>query len=138
MTDPETVITRGEPMLALRRRRMAAAHPFLRGGFRPFFFGGLLGQVGRCDTSPELDRALATMNEGSVAPAPMATRHGYHILRLDRRAPGRQLPLERVSGWIEDHLRKTPRRRVIAQYLPLLAGTAKISGFDVAGADSPQ
>jgi uncharacterized protein involved in response to NO len=27
-------------MLALRRRRMAAAHPFFRGGFRPFFFGG--------------------------------------------------------------------------------------------------
>jgi uncharacterized protein involved in response to NO len=26
-------------MLALRKRRMAAAHPFLRGGFRPFFFG---------------------------------------------------------------------------------------------------
>ena len=27
-------------MLALRRARLAAAHPFLRGGFRPFFFGG--------------------------------------------------------------------------------------------------
>ena len=26
-------------MLALRKRRMAGAHPFLRGGFRPFFFG---------------------------------------------------------------------------------------------------
>lgn len=26
-------------MLALRKRRMATAHPFLRGGFRPFFFG---------------------------------------------------------------------------------------------------
>lgn len=25
-------------MLALRKRRLAAAHPFLRGGFRPFFF----------------------------------------------------------------------------------------------------
>ena len=34
------VTTRGEEMLALRRRRMAAAHPFFRGGFRPFFFGG--------------------------------------------------------------------------------------------------
>jgi len=34
------MITRGERMLALRRRRMAAAHPFLRGAFRPFFFGG--------------------------------------------------------------------------------------------------
>lgn len=32
--------TRGEQMLALRRRRMAAAHPFFRGGFRPFFFAG--------------------------------------------------------------------------------------------------
>lgn len=26
-------------MLALRKKRMAATHPFLRGGFRPFFFG---------------------------------------------------------------------------------------------------
>jgi len=34
------MITRGEQMLALRRSRMAATHPFLRGGFRPFFFGG--------------------------------------------------------------------------------------------------
>jgi len=32
--------TRGEAMLALRKARMAAAPPFLRGGFRPFFFGG--------------------------------------------------------------------------------------------------
>jgi len=32
-------VTRGEKMLALRKKRMAASHPFLRGGFRPFFFG---------------------------------------------------------------------------------------------------
>ena len=32
-------MTRGEQMLARRKRRMAASHPFLRGGFRPFFFG---------------------------------------------------------------------------------------------------
>jgi len=32
--------TRGEQMLALRRSRMAAAPAFLRGGYRPFFFGG--------------------------------------------------------------------------------------------------
>lgn len=32
--------TRGEQMLALRRARMAASPAFLRGGFRPFFFGG--------------------------------------------------------------------------------------------------
>ena len=32
--------TRGEKMLALRRAREAAAPAFLRGGYRPFFFGG--------------------------------------------------------------------------------------------------
>lgn len=32
--------TRGEQMLALRRSRMAASPPLLRGGFRPFFLGG--------------------------------------------------------------------------------------------------
>ena len=32
-------------MLALRKRRMAAAPPFLRGGFRPFFFGAGLWAV---------------------------------------------------------------------------------------------
>ena len=32
-------------MLALRRSRMAAAPAFLRGGFRPFFFGGALWAI---------------------------------------------------------------------------------------------
>jgi len=35
-------ITRGERMLALRKRRMADSHPFFRGGFRPFFASGAL------------------------------------------------------------------------------------------------
>ena len=36
-----TTTTRGDEMLALRKARMAAAPPILRGGFRPFFlFGG--------------------------------------------------------------------------------------------------
>jgi uncharacterized protein involved in response to NO len=37
--------TRGEQMLALRRARMAAAPPILRGGFRPFFLGGALWAI---------------------------------------------------------------------------------------------
>jgi uncharacterized protein involved in response to NO len=39
------VETRGEKMLALRKRRMAEAPAFLRGGFRPFFFGAALWAV---------------------------------------------------------------------------------------------
>lgn len=37
--------TRGERMQALRRARLAAAPPFLRGAFRPFFFGGAVWAV---------------------------------------------------------------------------------------------
>src|SRR6476661_2900452 len=40
MSSDANVVTRGDEMLALRRRRMAASHPFFRGGFRPFFFAG--------------------------------------------------------------------------------------------------
>ena len=40
-----SVPTRGEQMLALRYARMAAAPPFLRGGFRPFFFAGPLWAI---------------------------------------------------------------------------------------------
>ena len=45
MTEDHTTQTRGERMLALRRARMAASPPILRGGFRPFFFGGALWAV---------------------------------------------------------------------------------------------
>ena len=48
MSEPEgkqPIVTRGEEMLALRKRRWAATIPFLRGGFRPFFFGAALWAV---------------------------------------------------------------------------------------------
>jgi uncharacterized protein involved in response to NO len=44
-TAPTKNVTRGEQMLALRKRRWAATIPFLRGGFRPFFFGGAMWAV---------------------------------------------------------------------------------------------
>lgn len=99
--------------------------------------GGSLGQVSRGDTNPELEKAMATMEPGTIAPTPVASRHGYHILRLGRRDPARPLPLEQVGPWIENHLRKTSRRRAIAQYLQLLAGQARIEGFDIDAAQSP-
>lgn len=99
--------------------------------------GGFLGQVSRGDTNAELDRALAALEPGTIAPEPIASRHGYHILRLDRRAASQQLPLERVEQWIADHLRKTSRRRAIAQYLQLLAGQAEIRGVDLQAPQSP-
>lgn len=96
--------------------------------------GGSLGLVRKGDTNPEVERALATMEIGAIEL--VRSRHGYHVLRLDDRAPPNELPLEQAKGWIANHLRNTSKRRAIAQYLQLLAAGAKISGIEL-GADSP-
>ncbi len=97
--------------------------------------GGSLGLVRKGDTNPELERAMATMEVGSIEL--VSSRHGYHVLRLDDRAPAIRLPLEEATGWIAEHLRKTSKRRAIAQYIQLLAAGAKIEGIDLAAAESP-
>ena len=97
--------------------------------------GGSLGQVTKGDTNPELERALATVEEGAISI--VRSRHGIHILRLDRRVPGRLLPLETAGEWIASHLRKMSKRRAISQYLQLLTASASIEGIELAAADSP-
>lgn len=97
--------------------------------------GGSLGLVRKGDTNPELERAMATMDLGSIIL--VRSRHGYHVLRLDDRAPACELPLEQAKGWIAGHLKKSSKRRAIAQYLQLLTAQAKIKGIELAAADSP-
>jgi peptidyl-prolyl cis-trans isomerase C len=97
--------------------------------------GGSLGMVRKGDTNPELEQAMAVMDVGSTRL--VRSRHGYHVLRLDERAPATELPLEQAKGWIAEHLKKTSKRRAIAQYLQLLIARAKIKGIDLAAADSP-
>lgn len=97
--------------------------------------GGSLGLVRKGDTNAEVERALATMEVGSTIL--VSSRHGYHLLRLDDRAPAAELPLEQAKDWITEHLKKTSKRRAIAQYLQLLTARAKIKGIDLAAADSP-
>ena len=47
------------------------------------------------------------------------------------------MSLEQAKGWIAEHLKKSSKRRAIAQYLQLLAAGAKITGVELAAADSP-
>jgi peptidyl-prolyl cis-trans isomerase C len=97
--------------------------------------GGSLGLVRKGDTNAELEQAMAMMDVGEIRL--VRSRHGYHVLRLDDRAPATSLPLEQAKGWIAEHLRKSSKRRAIAQYLQLLTARARIQGIDLAAADSP-
>jgi peptidyl-prolyl cis-trans isomerase C len=97
--------------------------------------GGSLGQVTKGDTNPEVERAMAAMDVGSIRL--VESRHGYHVLRLDRRVAAKQLPFEQSMPWIENRLRTGSKRRAISQYLQLLAANASIEGIELAAADSP-
>ncbi len=98
--------------------------------------GGNLGQITSGQTTPEFEQALMALAPGQLCEAPVATRYGFHIIRLDRRHEGHVLPYEMVAARIADYLRESVRRRADAQYIARLVTAAKIEGIDLAGADA--
>jgi peptidyl-prolyl cis-trans isomerase C len=99
--------------------------------------GGNLGQITRGQTVPEFETFLFNLEPGQICPVPVKTRFGYHVLRLDRRIEGRELPFEAVRDKIADYLREHVWRRAISQYLQLLVGRAEIRGIELDGASTP-
>lgn len=99
--------------------------------------GGSLGQIGPGQTVPEFEVAVAAIPEGTIFPAPIESRYGLHIVAVDRRLPGRELPFDivrdRIAGWLEEKVRRT----AIRQYIGLLAGRARIEGIELAASASP-
>jgi peptidyl-prolyl cis-trans isomerase C len=98
--------------------------------------GGNLGQITAGETTPEFERALMGLAPGTIAPEPVATRYGFHIVRLSRKHEGRELPFELVADRIADYLNESVRRRATAQYIARLAGMAAIEGVELASAEA--
>ncbi len=99
--------------------------------------GGRLGQIAPGETTPEFETALNALEDGQVCPQPVPTRYGVHIVRLERKIAGDVLPFEQVRNRIAAHLEESAWRRAVAQYVALLAGQARIVGFDMPSATSP-
>jgi peptidyl-prolyl cis-trans isomerase C len=98
--------------------------------------GGNLGQITAGQTTPEFEKALLALRPGELCAEPVATRYGFHVIRLDRKHEGRALPYEAVAGHIADYLRESVRRRADAQYVARLVMAAQIEGVDLVGADA--
>ena len=99
--------------------------------------GGHLGQITRDQVTPEFAEALDGLQPGEIADAPVETRYGFHVIRLDRRIESRFLPFEAVRERIAAWLSESVWNRAAAQYISLLAGKATITGVDFGGADTP-
>lgn len=98
--------------------------------------GGNLGQIGAGQTTPEFEGALSTLVPGEMTSEPVETRYGLHIIRLDRKIEGQDLPFELVADRIAGYLRDCVNRRATAQYLARLVSRAEISGIALAGAEA--
>lgn len=98
--------------------------------------GGNLGQITTGQTTPEFEEALVALSPGELCAAPVATRYGFHIIRLDRKHEGQLLPYDLVASRIADYLNESVRRRADAQYIARLISAAQIEGIELAGADA--
>ena len=98
---------------------------------------GNLGQICPGQTVPEFEKALAAIPAGTVHAEPIASRYGCHVVRVNHRVEGRQLPFELVQDKISSYLAEHVRRTAIRQYISVLAGQAVITGLDLGGTHTP-
>ena len=99
--------------------------------------GGNLGQIGRGDTVPEFEKAVFRLGPTGLLREVVKTRHGFHIVAIDRRIPGETLPFEAVQERIAERLTAGVEERALRQYISILAGDAEIVGADLQGAKTP-
>jgi len=93
--------------------------------------GGQLGQLRAGDTVPEFEAVLQSLNPGEIAPRPIETRFGLHIVRLDKRARGKALPFDIVRPQIRTALEKTAWASAAADLVARLIDAAVITGIDI-------
>jgi peptidyl-prolyl cis-trans isomerase C len=94
--------------------------------------GGALGQINPGETVPEFEAVLRDLREGDVTEAPVLTRHGYHIIKIDAFAEGAVLPFEAVRPKISDAMEKAAWARHAKAFVNDLVSRAEITGAELA------
>jgi peptidyl-prolyl cis-trans isomerase C len=98
---------------------------------------GNLGQIGRGDTVPEFEHALFRLGPTGILRELVKTRHGFHIVAVDRRVHGEILAYEAVRDCIAERLKANVEERALRQYVSFLAGQAEVRGVDLNAAPTP-
>lgn len=93
--------------------------------------GGVLGQLSSGDTVAEFEAALAEMEEGAISAAPVQSRYGFHLIRLDARAEGEILPFDAVLPQLRAAAEKVAWVRASHAFAADLIARARISGVSL-------
>lgn len=97
---------------------------------------GNLGQLSRGQTVPEFERQLFTAELG-VMKYPVESRYGFHVVSVDHKIDGKELPYEVVQDKVAEYLEEKVHRKAVSQYIQALANEADIKGFDFVSTGSP-
>ena len=66
--------------------------------------GGSLGEFGRGQMVPEFDKAVFEMTPGEITKEPVKTQFGYHLIKLDAKSEGTEIPFAEISERIKQGL----------------------------------
>jgi peptidyl-prolyl cis-trans isomerase C len=98
--------------------------------------GGILGEISADQVTPEFQQALEQLAPGAMTMEPIPERYGFHIIWLDRRVAGSELPFAAVVDRIAEYLTKSVEQRAFAQYIARLAAHATLEGITLADAET--
>lgn len=99
--------------------------------------GGNLGQLQRGESAPEFEEIVFGGTWTGIHAQLVKTRFGFHIVAVDRRAPGQRAPFEAVREQVAERLRAAALERALAQYVRVLAGRADVRGVDLGAVSTP-
>lgn len=66
--------------------------------------GGDLGWIKRGEMEPAFEQAAFALKKGELAPEPVRTQHGFHVVKVTDVRPGGKRPLRDVAGTIRERL----------------------------------
>ena len=99
--------------------------------------GGDLGWIAAADCAPEFGKQVFEHAGLGILPRLLQTRHGFHIVEIVERLAGRVPEYEEVRGAVARTLERQAFVTALRQYIRVLAGSAKVEGLDLEGADTP-
>lgn len=97
---------------------------------------GSLGQIRRGELVEPIQLGLEALADGQTGREPVRSRFGWHVLRLERRIPGRQIPFDLARGKIVDTLEARSWSVESARYVASLAARGSVEGVDIKGSGS--
>ena len=91
---------------------------------------GELGVINKGQTVPEFESVLFKLDAG-LAPSPIESRYGFHVVDVLNKEPGIQMTYDQVSPAIHNKLSQQAFHQSLCDYLFTLANEADIEGIEM-------